>query len=51
MTRIIILLLLLVAAMPQQTKAQSDDEQVLIFRNTGEVNLFFTSEIDSIVMS
>lgn len=51
MTRIIILLIILAAAMTQPIKAQSDDEQVLVFRNTGEVNLFFTSEIDSIVMS
>lgn len=51
MTRIIILLIILAAAMTQPAKAQSDDEQVLVFRNTGEVNLFFTSEIDSIVMS
>lgn len=31
--------------------AQDDSEQVLIFRNTGEVNLLFASEIDSIVCS
>lgn len=29
--------------------AQNDSEQVLIFRNTGEINLLFTTEIDSIV--
>lgn len=31
--------------------AQTDDEQVLVFRNIGEVNLLFSSEIDSIVCS
>ena len=31
--------------------AQSDDEQVLVFRNTGEINLLYASEIDSIVCS
>lgn len=30
--------------------AQSVDEQVLIFRNTGEVNLLYHSQIDSITM-
>ena len=35
MTRIIILLIILAAAMTQPAKAQSDDEQVLVFRNTG----------------
>lgn len=31
--------------------AQSEDEQVLVFRNTGEVNLFYSSELDSVVCS
>ena len=31
--------------------AQDDSGQVLIFRNTGEINLLFASEIDSIVCS
>lgn len=31
--------------------AQENSTQILVFRNTGEVNLFFTSEIDSIVTS
>lgn len=31
--------------------AQTDDEQVLVFRNTGEVNLLYSNEIDSIVHS
>ena len=31
--------------------AQENPTQILVFRNTGEVNLFFTSEIDSIVTS
>lgn len=31
--------------------AQTDSEQVLVFRNTGEINLLYASEIDSIVCS
>lgn len=31
--------------------AQSEDEQVLIFRNTGETNLLYQSEIDSITFT
>ena len=31
--------------------AQEEAEQVLVFRNTGEVNLFYTSELDSIALS
>jgi len=30
---------------------QSDDSQVLVFRNSGEVNLFYEAEIDSMIMS
>lgn len=47
-------LMLLLAAMLLGTvtaAAQTDDEQVLVFRNTGEVNLLYASEIDSIVCS
>ena len=33
------------------THAQNEDEQLLIFRNTGEVNLLYSSEVDSIVCS
>ena len=32
-------------------KAQSEADQLLIFRNTGEVNLLYSNEIDSIVCS
>lgn len=31
--------------------AQGEDEQVLVFRHTGEVNLFYTSLLDSITLS
>lgn len=31
--------------------AQSEDDQLLIFRNTGEVNLLYQSEIDSIMFT
>lgn len=31
--------------------AQNEDEQLLIFRNTGEVNLLYSNEVDSIVCS
>lgn len=31
--------------------AQSDEEQVLVFRHSGEVNLFYASRLDSITLS
>ena len=31
--------------------AQSDDEQVLVFRHSGEVNLFYASQLDCIELS
>lgn len=31
--------------------AQNDNEQILVFRHSGEVNLFYQSELDSITMS
>lgn len=36
---------------PQYTAAQSPDDQMLIFRNTGEVNLLYASQVDSITMT
>lgn len=47
-------LMLLLSAMLLGTvtaTAQTYDEQVLVFRNTGEVNLLYNSKIDSIVCS
>lgn len=46
-----LLVLTAILTVAAQAVAQTDDEQVLIFRNTGEINLLFTSEIDSIVCS
>lgn len=34
-----------------QTYAQNGGEQVLIFRNTGEVNIFYSNRLDSITLS
>lgn len=49
MKKIFIFLLLTLLGLPLM--AQDDSEQVLVFRNTGEVNLFFSSELDSVVCS
>ena len=45
-----ILLLLLIALLPIQAQTERG-EQVLVFRSTGEVNLFFSEQLDSIVYS
>lgn len=50
MRKIIFLFLSLFTLLP--TCAQTDrGEQVLVFRNTGEVNLFFSEQLDSIIYS
>lgn len=49
--RRILSFLLAVVAIASAARAQDDDSQMLIFRTTGEVNLLYTSEIDSIVCS
>lgn len=41
----------LAAAGLWQAAAQAEADQVLVFRNTGEVNLLYASEIDSITVS
>lgn len=46
-----ILTLLLAVLGFANVAAQTDGEQVLVFRNTGDINLFYSSEIDSIVVS
>ena len=48
-----ILYVLLLSAFPCYAMAEALDEndQLLIFRNTGEVNLLFQSKVDSIIMS
>lgn len=46
-----ILTLLLTVLGFANVAAQTDGEQVLVFRNTGDINLFYSSEIDSIVVS
>ncbi len=49
MKRLISIILALLCV--QLILAQSDNEQVLVYRNTGETNLFFAHELDSIVLS
>lgn len=49
MKRLMILFAALIGAMSAFAADESD--QLLIFRNTGEVNLFYASEVDSIVCS
>lgn len=50
MRKIIFLFLSLFTLLP--TCAQTErGEQVLVFRNTGEVNLFFSEQLDSIIYS
>lgn len=49
--RKLIFVWVLLLCIPMSLKAQTDDDQLLFFRNTGEVNLFYTSRIDSIVCS
>lgn len=53
MKRIITYLMMWMAlsAVAFQAHAQTEDEQLLIFRNTGETNLFYQSEIDSITLT
>lgn len=43
--------LLFLFSLLNPTNAQDETEQVLVFRNTGEVNLLYANEIDSIVYS
>ena len=50
MKKLLILLLLLIALLPIQAQTERG-EQVLVFRSTGEVNLFFSEQLDSIVYS
>ncbi len=38
-------------ALGAMASSTTEDDQVLVFRNTGEVNLFFAHELDSIVLS
>lgn len=44
-------LLLLLSALAITALAEDDTKQVLVFRNTGEINLFYESSLDSIVTS
>lgn len=46
-----ILTCFVLSMMTQQGNAQSLDDQLLIFRNTGETNLLYQSEIDSITFT
>lgn len=50
MKKIITLFLSLIALLPICAQTERG-EQVLVFRNTGEVNLFFSEQLDSIVYS
>ena len=47
----IITTILSIFALANLSFAQNENEQVLIFRNTGEANLLYSNEIDSIVCS
>lgn len=49
MKRLMILFAALIGTMPAFTADEND--QLLVFRNTGEINLFYASEVDSIVCS
>lgn len=49
MKRVMIIFAALIGAM--STFAADENDQLLVFRNTGEVNLFYASEVDSIVCS
>lgn len=49
MRQFLTIILILIGILP--VMSQNEDEQVLVFRNTGEVNLFYSAEIDSIVCS
>ena len=50
MKKLLTLLLSLIALLPIYAQTERG-EQVLVFRNTGEVNLFFSEQLDSIVYS
>ena len=45
------LTMIIAAAALAQAAAQTDDGQVLVYRSTGDINLFFADEIDSITVS
>lgn len=45
------LFLVLCSMIQLAASAQDDTKQILVFRNTGEVNLLYTQEVDSIVFS
>ncbi len=49
MRRLLYIIIALFAA--HTAVAQNDDGQVLVYRSTGDINLFFASELDSIVLS
>lgn len=49
MKRLMILFVALIGMMP--TFAADENDQLLVFRSTGEVNLLYASEVDSIVCS
>ena len=49
MKKIVLLIATLCCMLPLM--AQSEGEQVLVFRNTGEVNLFYSDRLDSVVCS
>ena len=50
MKKLLTLFLSLIALLPIYAQTERG-EQVLVFRNTGEVNLFFSEQLDSIVYS
>lgn len=49
--RNLLLSLLLLVCCSFSSSAQTDTEQILVFRRSGEVNLFLSNEVDSIVCS
>ena len=48
MKRILIIIMVLCAAVSTNAQAEEQARQILVFRNTGEVNLFYSNELDSV---